>query len=124
MNRDPQSVGERIRRTTEIDPVSNQLIYRWHQPFAIARHDGVDIEIGAETTAVHRIDPEQPLSACSRFEHELTAIHGQHRFVTKGIADVSADADHYHVQGSLRVEEDGDEVFRRNWSRSIPRKHA
>ena len=103
-----------------------RYFYGLHQirPLLVIHHDGVDIEIGSETTAQHRIDPDQPLSASSRFEHVLTAHHGARNFVTRGVAEVTADASHYHVQGALRVLEDGAEIFSRDWSRKIPRKYA
>lgn len=124
VDRDPAAIDERIQRNIEIDAGGRQLVYRWHQPLAPTRHDKVNIEIGAETTAEHRIDLANPLSADCRFEHVLQAVHGARRFETRGVARVFADEKNYRVEGSLRVVEEGNEVFSRDWSRGIRRKHA
>ncbi len=90
----------------------------------MARHASVNIEIGAEITAEHRIDIGDPLSACSRFEHRLKACHGDLRFETMGVAQLRANRERYLVDGSIRVSENDVEIFTRDWSRKIPRKYA
>ena len=122
INRDPKSVEDRIQRETELN--GDALTYRWHQPLVFTHHEQINADIGAETTAKHSINLSDPLSARSFFEHKLTAVYAEQTFETTGSAQVTASLDHYQVDGSLHVKEDGVEIFNRNWSREIPRKHA
>ncbi len=124
VNRDARLVHDRIQREVEFDAASGNLVYRWRQPLAMTRHASVNIDIGAEITAEHRIDIGDPLSAYSRFEHRLTACLGDLSIETLGVAQMRASRDRYLVEGSIRASENDAEIFTRDWSREIPRKYA
>jgi putative CocE/NonD family hydrolase len=122
--RDAALVEEKIQREVARGDASGELLYRWRQPLSMTRHEAVNLAIGAETSAEHRIDINDPLSAQSQFEHRLLAVYAESRIEARGMARVAAGRDHYRVEGSLQVFEDDREIFARDWSRGIARKHA
>ncbi len=116
---DAVSIQSRISRGVETEgPV---IVNRWRQPLTMTVHPAAGLEFGAESSAEHRIDVDDPLSADSRFEHRLVAHYGDRRFETLGTARVRAGQNCYRVTGSLRVLENGESVFSREWSRHIAR---
>ena len=117
---DAVNISQRIRRGIEFE--GPDIINWWHQPLAMTVHPAAGLEFGAESSAEHRINVDDPLSAVSRFEHRLVAEYGDRRFETRGSARVRADRRHYHVSGTLRVFEDDESVFARDWSRRIARE--
>ncbi|MDJ0779463.1 MAG: CocE/NonD family hydrolase [Gammaproteobacteria bacterium] len=119
---DAVSINTRIRRGLETEgPV---IVNWWQQPLAMTVHPGAGLEFGAESSAEHRIDVDDPLSADSRFEHRLVAHYGQRRFETLGCARVRASRECFFVTGSLRVFEKGELIFSREWSRDIARSYG
>ena len=119
---DAVSINSRIRRGIETE--GPDLVNWWRQPLTMTVHPAAGLEFGAESSAEHRIDVDDPLSADSRFEHRLVALHGERRFETLGTARVRCDRHYYHVTGSLRVFENGQAIFARNWSRDIARNYG
>lgn len=124
VDRDPERVAERIQREKSFNDRTGELIYRWAQPLTMVRHDSINVEIGATTTAEHIIDINDPLSAASRFVHKLVMTDGEQHYESEGRAEVQASHKSYRVKGSLEVRENGDEIYSRDWSRTITRRYG
>lgn len=121
---DSKMLAPGIERQFEKDTETGIHRYRWHTPLTFRDHPQVGIRIGAETSAEFTIDPADPLSANSRFRHSLTIEYEGQTIQSIGEVSFSATESHFLPQGSIRVIENGGEIFARCWSPEIPRHHS
>ncbi|MEO0429497.1 MAG: CocE/NonD family hydrolase [Pseudomonadota bacterium] len=97
-------------------------VAEWQQPFASLRHPATDATFGYEASARHTIDPADPLSAESLFEHCLRFERPDGIAETHCRVRVTSDAGHFRIDGTLTATWNGEVVFKRRWTPETPRR--
>ena len=110
-----------LRRTAGFEQ-DGTLVFAWHQPFTSQRFPATGTTFGYETRARHAIDPDNPLSAVSRFEHRLHCARPDGVAEVASWAALRATADAYLLSGGVTATWDGETVASRDWSPEVPRR--
>ena len=110
-----------LERRFESTP-DGRRIAAWRQPFASLRHHATDTVFGYETRARHAIDPADPLSAESLFEHRLRFERPDGVAETRCRVRVTADAGNFRIEGALIATWNGETVLDRRWAPATPRR--
>ena len=104
------------------EAADGSLIASWHQPSIRVRHHATNSTFGYETRARHKIRKDDPLSARSRFEHEMKFERPDGVARVRSSAEVRCDGDRFHLSGEVSVSWNDEEIFVRQWSPSIERR--
>ncbi len=109
-----------LRRWTETQ-ADGTLVAHWHQPEVALRHRAINTVFAFETTAVHTLRPDDPLSATSQFTHRLRygRPDGTANIVSR--VETTATRTHWLPRGHLVAQWNNEIVFERRWSPRIPR---
>lgn len=110
-----------VNRHTELNEAANTHAVGWRQDFVCVRHDTIDLNFGFDTEASHTIDLSDHHSARSRFDHHMHFSRGDWQVDVFSMAQLKSDELEYKLEGRVRVEENGNVVFERQWSPRITR---
>ena len=88
----------------------------------LERFPEIDLSFGFETEAVHRVDPDEPGSATSRFDHRMTFQREGWDIEVRSTAALSCGESAYKLFGRVEVRENGDVIFERQWEPTVPRR--
>lgn len=108
------------RWVDRVDAIGRRSI-GWHQPLRRVRFNAIDLEFGLETHAEHCIEPRDPTSASSRFEHRLHYHRNNWTVDVSGHARLTSTETEYCLEGAVEVRENGEVIFYREWAPVIPR---
>jgi predicted acyl esterase len=112
-----------LERRFETSP-EGRRVAEWRQPFASLRHHATGTVFGFETHARHAIDPADPLSAESLFEHRLRFERPDGVAETRCRVLVTCDADQFHIDAALDAFWNEERVVVRRWAPSTPRRFS
>jgi uncharacterized protein len=87
----------------------------------IERIDRIDLESGTQDKTEYRVEENDPLSAVAELRHTQTLSRNEWQIRVETLLRMSSTADAFLLQGSLRAFEGANEVFHRDWDRSVPR---
>ena len=110
-----------LDRWMDVDMETNRSSTGWRQPFKCVRLDAIDLDFGIETRAAHTITLDSPTSASSRLEHRLHYRRGDWTVEVSGTAELTSTHTAYVLSGATEVCENGEVIFRREWSSTSPR---
>ncbi len=110
-----------LRRSADLKD-DGTLVFAWNQPFSSQRFRATGTTFGFETRARHAIDPDDPLSAVSRFEHRLHCARPDGVAEVASWAELRATADAFLLSGGVTVTWDGETIAERHWSPEVPRR--
>lgn len=79
------------------------------------------LECSVKTERWFRIDDDDPLSARLDVEWSWGFRQGDWRVETRTSGTVTCDAETFHIVSNVEAEDDGKEIFQRNWSETIVR---
>jgi len=120
--RPPQAADALLRPLPgpETAPPDTPTLFRCGE-MRIERIDRIGLELGTQTASRFHVDEDDPLSAVAELPriHTMARDAWQIRIETQ--MRVSCTRDAFLLQGSLRACEGLQEVYRREWDRSIPR---
>ena len=119
----PQNASSTQREILRDDD-SNSLIHRWYTPMELRQQASIDLTFGAETSAEHRIQLDDPTSAISSFSHTMTLDYENHRFKVISKVSLTSNESHFLPAGRIQVFEDDEEAFSREWSMQIERNYS
>ncbi len=85
------------------------------------RHESTGMEIGKTITETWEIHPEDPLSARNIAEWSFSVGRGPWQTRTETRSEMTCDAEHFHINASLRAYEDDVLLCERSWNLAIPR---
>lgn len=109
------------RRRYESD---GAIVTEWRQPTVSVRHHDTDSIFDFETRARHAIDPDDPLSAESLFEHRMVFARPDGVAETRCLVRVTADADAFHADGCAEALWNGETVFEKRWTPATRRRFS
>ncbi|MEQ8653470.1 MAG: CocE/NonD family hydrolase [Kiloniellales bacterium] len=98
------------------------LVNGWHQEPVAQYFAATETLFRYETSARHAIQPGRPESAVSAFDHQMRFERPDGTADIRSTAQVTADADSFHLKGSLTAHWRGALIFRREWSPSLRRR--
>lgn len=101
-----------------------QVLSGWHQPFSEVFYDETQSSFGYETRAEHRIDPTDPLSAQSRFEHRAVYRRPDGTAVIYSEMTAHCDTNSHHLSGRLTATWENETLIDRDWAASPTRRHG
>ncbi|MEM7173296.1 MAG: CocE/NonD family hydrolase [Pseudomonadota bacterium] len=110
-----------LKRSSEV-MADGTLTEAWHQPFSSQRFHATATTFGYQTKARHCLQPEDPTSASSRFDHRLKSERPDGTAQVESWAQVTSTKSHFLVAGGLTACWDGAAIATRQWSSSIPRR--
>lgn len=110
-----------LQRWTEISADSNTQSIGWQQPRYSVYYPTIDLEFGYETTALHRIALNNPISATSRYEHTLYFSRDDWQVKVNSTAEISSTITDFILQGKIVVSENDQILFSRHWRPTIKR---
>jgi hypothetical protein len=114
--------GTHQERTITRDVATNEQVYTVVRDEGRSIIDEIGVETGFEKKVVYRIKPDDPTSARvelrEAFPHRHA--HGWDTFV-EATAALSATADAFLVEASLKAFDGGKPFFARTWLERIPR---
>ena len=87
----------------------------------IERIDRIGLELGTQDNTQYHVEENDPLSAVAELRHTQTLSRDEWQIRVETQLRMSSTGNAFLLQGSLRAWEGANEVFRRNWDRSIPR---
>jgi hypothetical protein len=87
----------------------------------IERIDRIGLESGTEDKTEYHVDDDDPLSAVAELRHTQILSRNEWQIRVETQLRMSSTADAYLLHGSLRAFEGANEVYHREWDRSIPR---
>ena len=87
----------------------------------IERIDRIGLELGTEWKTDYRVEDNDPLSAVAELHNVQTMSRDGWQIRVETRMRLSATADAFRLQASLRASDGATEVCRRDWDRSIPR---
>lgn len=79
------------------------------------------VETGRNTYERMRIHPADPLSASAEFRVHARTGHSGWRVDVSAVSTLTADRSHFNLTSQLTVQENGTDVFVREWNRQIAR---
>ncbi|MEM8853795.1 MAG: CocE/NonD family hydrolase [Pseudomonadota bacterium] len=94
----------------------------WHQPRTTLHYSATNTAFSYETSADHSIDPGEPLSATSRFDHALWLDRPDGTAHVRAHAAVHADAHHYYLSGEVLTTWNGEVVGHKTFNPTVPRR--
>ena len=112
-----------LSRSLTVAP-DGTIVTAWHQPFSSLRFETTGTVFGAETSARHAVHPDDPLSATSRFDHRMRFERPDGVAEVTGRAELRSTATAYRLSGGVSATWDGEPVFERSWSPTVPRRLA
>jgi uncharacterized protein len=119
----PDPARPTIRRTVQRDLLTGEMvvdfprwIYATEMPAIGQTHRGAGL-------ARYRITDGDPLSARCETAYTVQIERPDGIFSHESTGSLSCDATHFIVQMSLRIAENGQQVFAREWHERIPRDH-
>ncbi len=101
---------------------AGSLVDGWHQEPVAQYFPATQTLFGYETKACHAIRPDAPLSAASSFEHRMRFKRPDGTAEVTSEAEVTADADSFHLKGRLTAHWRGEPIFDRDWSPILRRR--
>lgn len=110
-----------LQRWTKADQQTGQHFIHWRQPFHCFYHPGINLRFGFETDACHEIRLDDPNSAVSRFQHRLVFSRDDWEAQVISSAECRSSSTAFHLKGQLRVIENNQVTFERNWDPVVPR---
>ena len=114
-------VAPNLQRTSNVQE-DGAIVSSWHQPKVRVRHHDTNSTFGFETRSDNTIFPDDPLSAHSRYAHELEYERPDGTARVHSVAEVRCDLDHFHLSGEVRVFWNDEEIFVRTWAPSLKRR--
>ena len=87
----------------------------------IERIDRIGLELGTQWKSQYHVEENDPLSAVAELSNTQTLSRNEWQIRVETQMRLSATADAFLLQGSMRAFEGANEVCRRDWDRSIPR---
>jgi len=114
-------------RSIERDLVSNEIVYRLISKggdigtAAVVRIEEIDLEIGHHVERHFRIDERDPLSAGAEIIERLEMGRGSWQVRVSARTRLAATATHFILRAWLVVQENGTEVFSREWDERVAR---
>ncbi len=104
-----------LSRMSELDPADNTADIGWKQDLVCVRHETIGLEFGYETQGSHTIDLNDPVTACSRFDHLMRFRRDGLQITVRSSAHLASSVEEYRMCGTVRVEENGSVIFERHW---------
>jgi hypothetical protein len=89
-----------------------------------ARLVPIDLLTSDTSHTVYSIRDDDPLSAAVRFRASTGMGRGDWRTRAEVTSSMTCDRESFHVEARLAVEEDGEQIFSREWKLSFPRDHV
>lgn len=119
---DPGSVA----RSTTQDHMTGETVYMTDGVGGVfgegvLRFDEIGTEIAHSLRREQRIHDDNPLSARSIIEQSYDTLREDANLRTETRLEMWSTATDFHIQGMLRVLENGEELRKRNWHEVIPR---
>jgi len=93
----------------------------WHNGPNRVRFPATRTDFETETRAEHTLDPADPASAATRYEHRMRYDRDGWHIEVTGTAEVRCTSEAYRLTGSVTVSENDRVIFERRWSPEIPR---
>lgn len=121
---EPGGVVRRVQRDLGRGSLLYEVIQNVGGPDGVAREyfEAIDLEVGESIVERYRLDEHDPLSATAVIEHRFIVARGDHRIRVETGVRLSADRDHFHIQGEVRAHR-GDELhWTRTWDHAVPRR--
>jgi hypothetical protein len=87
----------------------------------IERIDRIGLELGTQWETQYHVEDDDPLSAVAELRNVQTMSRDEWQIRVETQMRMSATADAFLLQASLRAFAGANEVCRRDWDRSIPR---
>ncbi len=96
----------------------------WHQKPVTQYFPATDTSFSFETSARHLLRPADPTSASSGFAHRMRFERPDGTAEIRSRASMTADAGHFHLKGQVTAAWNGELIFERLWSPSLPRRFS
>jgi uncharacterized protein len=119
--RDPGPMAHTLRRDLATGLV--EKVFDWDLGGSL-RLVAADLETSDASHCVYSIVEEDPLSAKVEFRASSGMGRGDWSMLSEVASSMTSDRDNFHVQARLDVSEDGEQIFSRGWSFSIPRDNV
>jgi predicted acyl esterase len=87
----------------------------------IERIDRIGLELGTQDSTQYHVEDNDPLSAVAELRHTQIMSRDGWQIRVETQLRMSSTGNAFRLQGSLRAWEGANEVWRRDWDRSIPR---
>jgi hypothetical protein len=104
----------------EMAPPEKPTIIR-RDGMRIERIDRIGLESGIQYKSEYHVDENDPLSAVAELSQTQTLSRNEWQIRVETQLRMSCTSDAFQLKGSLRAFEGANEVFHRDWDRSIPR---
>jgi hypothetical protein len=118
-----------MRRTFERDLATNETVYTVFtddaefEGAAMAHIEAIGLDVAAAMHRRHAVTERDPLSAGAIVEHETWFRRGAWSVRVELRTAMSATADAFLLEGTLRAYEGPECIFTRDWKERIPRDH-
>jgi hypothetical protein len=119
--RDPGPMAHALRRDLATRLV--EKVFDWDLGGSL-RLVAADLETSDSSHCVYSIVEEDPLSAKVEFRASSGMGRGDWSMLSEVTSSMTSDRDNFHVQARLDVSEDGEQIFSRDWSFTIPRDNV
>ena len=124
-----QNRNTTLSRRSKTDCGTGIRCTEWHQPPNQTRFPGIDLSFGHETRAQHRLSADTagaaiPDSLSSSFTHELNYSREGWRIRVIGAAELKSTEKTFELKGSVKVLENHQEIYHREWDCSVPRRFS
>ncbi len=110
-----------LTRTSETDYQTCRHSIAWHQPLRHARFADIDLDFQTETRARHTITEKPPYKPSTAYEHELRYFRNGWDIRIVGSAELTSSDTTFNLFGTIKVTENGRDIFERSWNRTILR---
>jgi hypothetical protein len=120
--RSRQGTDERLSSFPEPEsaPPEKPTIFR-RDGVRVERIDRIGLELGTQSEAHYHVEKDEPLSAVAELRRMQTMSRGEWQIRVETQMRLSSTANAFLLQGGLRAWAGANEVYRRNWDRTIPR---
>ncbi len=113
-----------IERRIEVDSNGRSRLDSWRQPKRVIKFEEINLEFGTETDALHTIQTDDLTSAKSEFTHQLNFCRNEWIVEVSSKAELTSTEESFRLRGILKIRENGNLIFSREWNSVVPRKYG
>jgi hypothetical protein len=120
--RPPNVADARLSPFPEPETASPEKLTVFHRDgVRIERIDRIGLELGTQYKTQYHIEENDPLSAVAELSNIQTLSRNEWQIRVETQLRLSSTGNAFLLQGSLRASDGANEVYRRDWDRSVPR---
>jgi len=110
-----------LTRRLEESP-DGMLIAAWHRLEMSVFYNAIETAFSYETSCEHRLHPDDPLTAASRFSHTMRFDRPDGAARIRSSLETVCTSETYLLEGQLTAMWQGDVIFETEWKRIVPRR--